>query len=129
MQTLLSPRYISGSPDKKALSDAFVGRPVASLRTPALVVDRAIFAADCALMHQNVISWGADFRAHIKTHKVHPQVGSVWPSFLTLVSPEDGGGYEAPVSFRRRSNALHYCLNINGGVEGCRRGYGVRWDR
>ena len=71
MQTL-SPRYLSSLPDKKALNDAFVGKPIASLRTPALVVDRAIFAANCARMHQNVTSWGANFRAHIKTHKVRP---------------------------------------------------------
>lgn len=76
--------YLSGSPDKKTLNDVFVGRPIASLRTPALVVDRAIFAANCARMHQNVASWGADFRAHIKTHKVRPLVIEIWIVFLAF---------------------------------------------
>lgn len=73
----LSTRYLSSSPDKKALNCAFVGKPIASLRTPAFVIDRAIFSANCARMHQNVASWGADFRAHIKTHKVRRHMETV----------------------------------------------------
>ncbi|EGN92534.1 hypothetical protein SERLA73DRAFT_172763 [Serpula lacrymans var. lacrymans S7.3] len=34
-----------------------------------MVVDRAIFADNCARMHQNARDWGANFRAHLKTHK------------------------------------------------------------
>ena len=71
MQTL-SSRYLLNLPDKKTLNDAFVGKPIGFLRTPALVIDKATFAANCTRMHQNVTSWGADFRAHIKTHKVRP---------------------------------------------------------
>lgn len=126
MQTL-SPRYLSGSPEKQALTDAFVGKPIASLRTPAFVVDRAIFAANCARMHQNVASWGADFRAHIKTHKVYSCVESV--PLKPNISLEDGGGYKTPVSFRRRQNELYHCLNTNGGMESCRRWSGIGWDR
>lgn len=79
-----SPRYAFGLPDKKSLNDAFVGKPIASLRTPALVIDRATFAENCARMHQNVTTWGAEFRAHIKTHKVRPQVSGIWLGFLTF---------------------------------------------
>jgi D-serine deaminase-like pyridoxal phosphate-dependent protein len=40
------------------------------LRTPAFIIDRAVFAKNCARMHANAKEWGAAFRAHIKTHKV-----------------------------------------------------------
>jgi D-serine ammonia-lyase len=48
----------------------FRGKPLSSLRTPAVIVDRAVFAQNCAKMHQNAKEWGASFRAHVKTHKV-----------------------------------------------------------
>lgn len=89
MQTS-SPRNLFGSPDRKALSDAFVGKPIASLRTPALVVDRATFAANCARMHRNVTSWGADFRAHIKSHKVRLCVSSVQLELIALSKTVEG---------------------------------------
>ena len=124
----LSTRYLLGLPDKKALNGAFVGKPVAILRTPALVIDKATFAANCARMHQNVTSWGADFRAHIKTHKVRPLVGCVRPDYLTFVSLEDRGGYKTPVDLRRGPDALYCRLDTDGGVESRRWRSGVRWD-
>jgi len=57
-------------PDKDALVAEFAGKPLASLRTPAFVVDRAVFAKNCRKMHENAKEWGATFRAHLKTHKV-----------------------------------------------------------
>ncbi|KIO27232.1 hypothetical protein M407DRAFT_14925 [Tulasnella calospora MUT 4182] len=56
-------------PSKAALVNAFVGKKVSSLRTPAFVVNRAIVARNCAEMQENASRWGARFRAHIKTHK------------------------------------------------------------
>jgi len=39
------------------------------LRTPALVIDRARFASNCARVTKNAEEWGAVLRAHLKTHK------------------------------------------------------------
>ena len=55
---------------KDALAKEFVGKPLEALRTPAFVIDRAVFAKNCARMHENAEQWGASFRAHLKTHKV-----------------------------------------------------------
>lgn len=55
---------------KDALAKEFVGKPLEALRTPAFVIDRAVFAKNCARMHANAEQWGASFRAHLKTHKV-----------------------------------------------------------
>ncbi|EPQ60665.1 hypothetical protein GLOTRDRAFT_53051 [Gloeophyllum trabeum ATCC 11539] len=56
-------------PDKQAVVKEFVGRPIHTLRTPCMVIDRAVFAKNCAKMHQNAKDWGASFRAHVKSHK------------------------------------------------------------
>lgn len=55
---------------KDALVNEFSGRSLEELRTPAFVIDRAVFAKNCAKMHHNAKKWGAKFRAHLKTHKV-----------------------------------------------------------
>ncbi|KAG2072611.1 hypothetical protein BDR04DRAFT_1230350 [Suillus decipiens] len=57
------------NPNKDALVAEFVGKPLNALRTPAFVVDRAVFADNCKKMHENVRNWGATFRGHLKTHK------------------------------------------------------------
>ena len=36
-----------------------------------MVIDRSIFAQNCARMHEKAARWGASFRAHLKTHKVN----------------------------------------------------------
>ncbi|KAF9535443.1 putative serine dehydratase domain-containing protein [Crepidotus variabilis] len=64
-----TPLNLFGRPDKAALCDAFVGRPLDGLRTPAIIVDRKLFAENCANMHKKARDWGASFRAHLKTHK------------------------------------------------------------
>ncbi|KAH7916443.1 putative serine dehydratase domain-containing protein [Hygrophoropsis aurantiaca] len=71
------------NPPKEALVEEFVGKPLTALRTPAIVLDKAIFAQNCAKMHQNAKDWGANFRAHLKTHK------TVEGSILQLVSDVD----------------------------------------
>ena len=58
-----------GLVQKDELVKAFVGKSIESLRTPALVIDRSLFAQNCVRMHQKAIEWGAGFRAHLKTHK------------------------------------------------------------
>jgi len=57
-------------PDKAALVERFKGKSLDGLRTPAMVIDRSIFADNCAKMHVKATEWGAGFRAHLKTHKV-----------------------------------------------------------
>lgn len=65
-----TPHQLLNLPQKDALVKEFVGKPLEALRTPAFVIDRAIFAKNCARMHENARQWGAGFRAHVKTHKV-----------------------------------------------------------
>ncbi|KAJ1307967.1 hypothetical protein OPQ81_002044 [Rhizoctonia solani] len=67
-QTLTPHAYIN-LPDKEALVSEFRGKSLTQLRTPALVIDRATFADNCALMHQRTVKLGTGFRAHVKTHK------------------------------------------------------------
>ncbi|KAF8632543.1 hypothetical protein AX15_001758 [Amanita polypyramis BW_CC] len=56
-------------PDKRALCEAFIGKPLDALRTPAFIVDRTAFANNCDKMLHASKEWGATFRAHLKTHK------------------------------------------------------------
>lgn len=70
MSDLRSPVFIAGSPSKDVLLKEFKDKQLTELRTPAFVVDRALFAQNCALMHEAAKEWGANFRAHLKTHKV-----------------------------------------------------------
>ncbi|THH34093.1 hypothetical protein EUX98_g129 [Antrodiella citrinella] len=66
-----TPVHLANNPNKEALVDEFKGRSVDSLRTPAAVIDRAIFAKNCARMHDNARAWKSKFRAHVKTHKTN----------------------------------------------------------
>lgn len=59
-----------GLPDKQQLLKEFQGRPLKTLRTPSIVIDRHLFANNCSRMHEKAAQWGAGFRAHVKTHKV-----------------------------------------------------------
>ncbi|KAI0348586.1 hypothetical protein BDW22DRAFT_1350822 [Trametopsis cervina] len=64
-----TPYEFANLPQKETLVNAFRGRPLNTLRTPAVVIDRSVFAKNCARMHANAREWGAGFRAHVKTHK------------------------------------------------------------
>jgi len=66
----LTPLELVGSPDKDALLAQFKHKSLDTLRTPALLIDRKIFAANAARMHANARDWGTQLRAHLKTHKV-----------------------------------------------------------
>ncbi|KAL0576370.1 hypothetical protein V5O48_005629 [Marasmius crinis-equi] len=65
----LTPHGLSSLPDKKALVAQFAGKSLNELRTPAMIIDRGVFADNCAKMHEKALSWGTGFRAHLKTHK------------------------------------------------------------
>ncbi|KAI0257106.1 putative serine dehydratase domain-containing protein [Lactifluus subvellereus] len=64
-----TPFHLAGHPERSALAAEFIGKHLWELRTPALVIDRAVFAKNCAKMHANAAGYGAAFRAHLKTHK------------------------------------------------------------
>ncbi|EKM83905.1 hypothetical protein AGABI1DRAFT_66972 [Agaricus bisporus var. burnettii JB137-S8] len=64
-----TPLHLLLGPIKDALRNDFVGKSLDGIRTPALVIDRSLFAKNCASMHQRAEEWGATFRAHLKTHK------------------------------------------------------------
>ncbi|KAG6834800.1 hypothetical protein H0H93_007315, partial [Arthromyces matolae] len=65
-----TPYGVLNLPSKAELLEEFLGASTDSLRTPALIIDRTVFAENCADMHQRSHVWGASFRAHLKTHKV-----------------------------------------------------------
>ena len=56
-------------PNKADLVRAFVGKPLSSLRTPAIVLDRMRFARNCEAMSESCVRQDITFRAHVKTHK------------------------------------------------------------
>ncbi|KAH9858145.1 putative serine dehydratase domain-containing protein [Lenzites betulinus] len=64
-----TPYHISGKPEKQDLVDEYKGKNLDALRTPALIIDRAVFARNCAKMHEHAKALGAQFRAHVKSHK------------------------------------------------------------
>ncbi|WVO15217.1 hypothetical protein L204_102866 [Cryptococcus depauperatus] len=76
-------------PSKAALVDAFVGKPIASLRTPALIVDRKKFKDNCERMAGTVRERGLLFRAHVKSHKTAEG---------TRLQVEAGGGVKATIA-------------------------------
>lgn len=65
-----TPYHISGKPEKQDLVDEYKGKNLDALRTPALIIDRAVFARNCAKLHELAKALGARFRAHVKSHKV-----------------------------------------------------------
>ena len=68
--SITQTKTFHGPPQKRELLNEFAGKPLNTLRTPAIVIDRSIFARNCARMHEKAAQWGASFRAHLKTHKV-----------------------------------------------------------
>ncbi|KIJ45268.1 hypothetical protein M422DRAFT_30119 [Sphaerobolus stellatus SS14] len=64
-----TPYLFANLPSKATLVYEFKGKTLNTLRTPAMLIDRAVFSKNCALMHETAKAWGAAFRAHIKSHK------------------------------------------------------------
>jgi D-serine deaminase-like pyridoxal phosphate-dependent protein len=67
-QTATTHDFVS-LPSKDKLCQAFIGKPLSSLRTPAAIIDRSVFQNNCLSMANKVESHGLRFRAHVKTHK------------------------------------------------------------
>ncbi|WVQ79632.1 hypothetical protein IAT38_001732 [Cryptococcus sp. DSM 104549] len=90
-----TPISLYSLPSKADLVDAFVGKPLSSLRTPALIVDRTRFKKNSEVVARKAEERGMKFRAHVKTHKTaegtrlqveaHPNVRSTIASTLVEV--------------------------------------------
>jgi hypothetical protein len=57
------------SPSQAALRDTFVGKTLAEVPAPAVILDAAALRRNCAMMLQATETLGVQFRAHVKTHK------------------------------------------------------------
>ncbi|RXW19870.1 hypothetical protein EST38_g5992 [Candolleomyces aberdarensis] len=55
---------------QERLRKEYVGKSVDEVPTPAFIIDRSIFEDNCAAMIKKANEWGAQFRAHLKTHKI-----------------------------------------------------------
>ncbi|KAI5824893.1 hypothetical protein K523DRAFT_324134 [Schizophyllum commune Tattone D] len=64
-----TPIDLLALPDKERLVAEYGGKGLNEVRTPAFVIDRKVFADNCAKMHTRAKDWDASFRAHLKTHK------------------------------------------------------------
>ncbi|KAL1741199.1 putative serine dehydratase domain-containing protein [Schizophyllum fasciatum] len=64
-----TPIDLLALPDKERLVAEYRGKGLNEVRTPAFVIDRKVFADNCARMHSRAKDWDASFRAHLKTHK------------------------------------------------------------
>ncbi|KAF7289881.1 Calcium ATPase transmembrane domain M-containing protein [Mycena indigotica] len=69
MAQTFTPYALGTLPSKDALVKQYVGEPLEKLRTPAFVIDRAVFRKNCTRMLANAKIWGASLRTHLKTHK------------------------------------------------------------
>ncbi|KAL1757635.1 putative serine dehydratase domain-containing protein [Schizophyllum commune] len=78
-----TPIDLLALPDKERLVAEYGGRGLNEVRTPAFVIDRKVFADNCAKMHTRAKDWDASFRAHLKTHK------TAEGSMLQMVSSAD----------------------------------------
>ncbi len=120
-----TPCNLGGKPDKEALINEFKGKPLNALRTPAAVIDRAVFAQNCAKMHENAKQWGASFRAHVKTHKV---IASRLVHDLNAHALSDSRGHKTPARFQGRPNRRRCRVHIVGGSRNCKCRIGRRWN-
>ena len=99
-----TPYHISGKPEKQDLVDEYKGKNLDALRTPALIIDRAVFARNCAKMHKLAKDLGARFRAHVKSHKVRLPLPATRPLLCRRLMPAirvDPGGNEASAELLR----------------------------
>ena len=64
-----TPSTLLPLPSKSALLKQFLHSPLSALRTPALIVDRSVFSANCHRVTSEIHKRGCRFRAHVKTHK------------------------------------------------------------
>jgi len=123
----LTPLDLVGRPDKDALLAQFKHKSLESLRTPALLIDRKIFAANAARMHTNAREWGAQLRAHLKTHKV----GTRSRDFVKKMPHcrADRRGNKAAAGICTRLNLRHRRFDAYGSLGGSAFRAGFRGHR
>ncbi|KAK6197425.1 putative serine dehydratase domain-containing protein [Scheffersomyces amazonensis] len=63
------PSKFTPIPNKDDLIHAYKGRSIKDLPTPSIIINKNKFEINCNKMLENAANLGADFRAHIKTHK------------------------------------------------------------
>jgi hypothetical protein len=117
-----TPVHLVGRSQKSALVAEFAGKHLSELRTPALVIDRALFAKNCDKMHANATGYGAAFRAHIKSHKVKLILWVGWD--IALKSLADCRRNKASARIRFRHKLCRCGVNVDGSV-----GSGKIWTR
>lgn len=61
------PYSVTPLPSKEALVDAYVGKNINDLRTPALVIDRGLYKVNAEAVIGQAKNSGVKFRAHIKS--------------------------------------------------------------
>lgn len=115
-----TPHQLIARTEKDALINEFVGKGLNELRTPALVIDRSVFASNCARMHEKAREWGAGFRAHLKTHKVDIPNRTLLLLRLTRSIP-DCRGNSLATDLERGYYSCCGRLHSNGSVAGCER--------
>ena len=106
-----TPISLLSLPNKSALIDAFVGKPISAVRTPALIVDRSIFKANCERVTAEVKRRGMRFRAHVKSLFTPTSASWCTADEWGTYSAQDDRGYEdASRSLWRgaRSDLLDY---------------------
>lgn len=62
----------------------YVGKSITQLPKPALVLDKAKMHRHCKSLLDAVECLGVDFRAHVKTHKVHTDFLFQYPKLPKL---------------------------------------------
>lgn len=72
---------LSPLPSNAALEEAFVGKNLRDVPTPAAVVDRAVVERNCRQMLSACEAFHLDFRPHVKTHKVNGRLTRQPPDF------------------------------------------------
>lgn len=121
-----TPYRLVALPHKQTLVNDFRGKPLNTLRTPAVVIDRSVFAQNCAKMHNNAKEWGASFRAHVKTHKVCTSCRCV--CFAALQFLTDCRRRADAIGQLSRPNTCDCRFHVDGGM-GSRESWAYRgWD-
>jgi hypothetical protein len=61
------------APSSAELRKHFLGKHISDLPSPSVILDEAVLKRNCERMLQAPKTFGIDFRAHVKTHKVSCQ--------------------------------------------------------
>ena len=96
-----------------ALKRQFLGRRLADLPTPSLILDRSLLRKNCTAMLDVCSKLGVGFRAHVKSHKT-----------LELAEMQVGDGLHrrrVPVPAKFLVSTVAEAENLRGFVNGVRR--------